>query len=168
MLTACIRDVAPPSLYPPNCPVPALSAENSPSILDELKCLICWDLVSQPIELPCRTLACAQCIIDWLTASACTQCPCCSSDDTLVAAAIKPGSPLVLTLLKEIMVHCANCKRDVKAHAYCSHQCVPSPTKDELQTAATVLKRIMSTSPEQSVVTLPTGGIVKWTDCIIT
>ena len=161
MLIVFIKSTAPPSLYLPDCTAPAPSDDNNPSILEELKCSICWNLVCQPMELPCRALVCAQCFIDWLTASACVQCPCCTSDEALVPAAVKPASALVLMLLREVMVHCANCNRDVKAHLYSSHQCVPSPTRDELQTAASILKRAISSSPKQSLVTLPTGGTVK-------
>ena len=43
------------------------------------------------MELPCTTMACVQCIIDWLTASAVHAVP---QKTLLVPAAIKPVIPL--------------------------------------------------------------------------
>ncbi|KAL5516773.1 hypothetical protein EMCRGX_G002184 [Ephydatia muelleri] len=69
---------------------------------------------------------------------------------------LKPAPPLVQTLLKDIMVKCERCKRDVKAGDYDTHQCSTLPTKVEVKMASRVLKRLASTSPEQTL--LCTGG----------
>ena len=46
-----------------------------------------------------------------------------NSDDALIPAAVKRASMLVLMLLSEVMVHCANCNKDVKVYIYSSHKC---------------------------------------------
>ncbi|KAL5471210.1 hypothetical protein EMCRGX_G029301 [Ephydatia muelleri] len=69
---------------------------------------------------------------------------------------LKPAPPLVQTLLKDIMVKCERCKRDVKADDYDTHECSTLPTKVEVKMASRVLKRLASTSPEQTL--LCTGG----------
>ena len=38
---------------------------------------LCVDILAQPIQLPCSTLACAQCIIQWVVTTASVHCPCC-------------------------------------------------------------------------------------------
>ncbi|KAL5509654.1 hypothetical protein EMCRGX_G005056 [Ephydatia muelleri] len=69
---------------------------------------------------------------------------------------LKPAPPLVQTLLKDIMVKCERCKRDVKAGDFDTHECSTLPTKVEVKMASRVLKRLASTSPEQTL--LCTGG----------
>ena len=53
---------------------------------------------------------------------------------------LKPAPPLVQTLLKDIMVKCERCKRDVKAGDYDTHECSTLPTKVEVKMASRVLK----------------------------
>ncbi|KAL5475010.1 hypothetical protein EMCRGX_G027054 [Ephydatia muelleri] len=69
---------------------------------------------------------------------------------------LKPVPPLVQTLLKDIMVKCERCKRDVKAGDFDTHECSTLPTKVEVKMASRVLKRLASTRPEQTL--LCTGG----------
>ena len=71
---------------------------------------------------------------------------------------LKPAPPLVQTLLKDIMVKCKRYKRDVKAGDFDTHECSTLPTKVEVKMASRVLKRLVSTSPEQTL--LCTGGKV--------
>ena len=62
---------------------------------------------------------------------------------------LKPAPPLIQTLLKDIMVKCVRCKRDVRAGDYDTHECSTLPTKVEVKMASRVLKRQASTGPEQ-------------------
>ena len=57
---------------------------------------------------------------------------------------------LIQTLLKDIMVKCVRRKRDVRAGDYDTHECSTQPTKVEVKMASRVLKRLASTSPDQS------------------
>ena len=62
-------------------------------------------------------------------------------------AELKSASQLITTLLKDVMVHCIACKRDVKAEDYHTHECSTSPTKGEVKMASQVLCRLADTSP---------------------
>ena len=59
---------------------------------------------------------------------------------------IKPAPPLIQTLLKDIMVKCVRCKRDVRAGDY---ECSTLPTEAGVKMASRILNRLASTSPEQ-------------------
>eukprot|EP00731_Ephydatia_muelleri_P031015 Em0022g529a len=50
IIIATIKGIAPPH-HPPDMP---LSTLNNSAILDQLQCLICLELLCQPLELPCR------------------------------------------------------------------------------------------------------------------
>eukprot|EP00731_Ephydatia_muelleri_P018553 Em0011g593a len=52
IIIATIKGIAPPH-HPPDMP---LSTLNNSAILDQLQCLICLELLCQPLELPCRAL----------------------------------------------------------------------------------------------------------------
>ena len=68
---------------------------------------------------------------------------------TNTTTTLKPAPPLIQTLLKDIMVKCVRCKRDVRAGDYDTHECSSPPTKVEVKMASRILKRLVSTSPEQ-------------------
>ena len=124
--------------------------------------LSCLKVFSQPVELPCRAVVCAACIISWLTLSASSQCPCCYSETPLDPAHINPAPSLILELLGGILVSCSTCKADVMAGSLCRHQCCPQSStvsKDELQATSSVIQQLLSGSPE-NVVELPTRGTV--------
>ena len=74
------------------------------------------------------------------------KCPCCFMESPIQPQQIRPAPPLIL---KDIMVKCVRCKRDVKAGDYDTHECSTLPTKVEVKMASRVLKRLASTSPEQ-------------------
>ena len=64
---------------------------------------------------------------------------------------------LVLLMLKDVLVHCTICTRDMRAAMYEHHECIPSLTHEEQRSAAELIKRI---SPEKGAFRLPTGGTV--------
>ena len=76
-------------------------------------------------------------------------CPCCSEDSTLVPTGIRPAPNAIVILLKDLLVQCVGCHRDVKAGCY---ECKPSLTAEEEREAAALLKRAISTSPEQGII----------------
>eukprot|EP00731_Ephydatia_muelleri_P001561 Em0001g1561a len=87
-----------------------------------------------------------------------TVCPCCLLDGGLVSTEIRPASNLIQLLLKDVLVQCVVCHRDVKAGYYEDHECTQSLTPGEEREAAKLLKRAISTSPDQATVQLATGG----------
>ena len=74
-------------------------------------------------------------------------CPCCSEDSTLVPTGIRPAPNAIVILLKDVLVQCAECHRDVKAGCYEEHECTPSLTLVEEREAAALLKRAVFTFP---------------------
>ena len=98
-------------------PYPPLASQNNAIVLNELKCVVCSNIWSWPFELPCRTLVCTRCVVERVTAST-TVCPCCSADGSLVPRVIRPASNVTLLLLKDVLVQCMECHRDVKAGCY--------------------------------------------------
>ena len=143
-------------------PFSHISETQTLSAIDHLRCPVCLEILSQPVELPCRAVVCASCIISWLTVSASSQCPCCFSETPLDSAFINPAPSLILKLLGDILVSCPNCRVDVKAGSLDNHQCTPQPqrvSKDELQVTSSVIHQLLSESPE-NVVEIPTRGTV--------
>ena len=62
--------------YTSNCPhapmtplTPSTCIANTQTLsaIDHLRCPICIEILSQPVELPCRAVLCAACIIRWFT-----------------------------------------------------------------------------------------------------
>ena len=159
MVAAHLWKIAAPPVFSQE-PYPPLSSQNNTTVLDELKCVVCANVLSQPLELPCGKLACTRCIVERVTASA-TVCPCCLLDGGLVPTEIRPAS----LLLKAVLVQCVVCQRDVKAGYYDEHECTQSLTAGEEREAAGLLKRAISTSPDQATVQLATGGTVRCIQC---
>ncbi|KAL5473856.1 hypothetical protein EMCRGX_G028418 [Ephydatia muelleri] len=156
MVAAHLWNIAPPPVFSRE-PYPPLSSQNNTTVLEELKCVVCANVLSQPLELPCGKLACTSCIVERVTASA-TVCSCCLLDGGLVSTEIRPASNLIQLLLKDVLVQCVVCHRDVKAGYYEDHECTQSLTPGEEREAAGLLKRAISTSPDQATVQLATGG----------
>ena len=88
-------------------------------------------------------------------------CSYCFENDSRVPREIRPASNVTLLLLKDVLVQCMVCHRDVKAGSYEGHEYTPSPTAGEEREAATLLKRAISTNPDKGTIQLPTEGAVK-------
>ena len=153
--------IAPPPIFShDHCP--PVASQNSSSVLSQLKCQLCSNLLTQPLELPCSALVCTKCIVEWVAATGAENCPCCSDDGPLLSSRIRPASNLILLLLADILVHCVSCSRDVKADAYEAHKCTPSLTPNEEREALVLLKKAISTSTEKGIIHLATGGTDKY------
>ena len=125
-----------------------LSNTTNPAIIEQLQCPI---LLHKPLELSCRALVCTNRLVHCFLLFNCCEvkCPCCFMESLLQPQQLKPAPPLIQTLLKDVMVKCVRCKRDVRAGDYDTHECSTLPTKVEVKMASRVLKRLASTSPEQ-------------------
>ena len=134
---------------------------NNLSILEELKCAICANVLSQPLELMCSALVCTTCLTESIAAYGAVSCPCCSNDGPLLPTHVRPASNAILLLLSDVRRQCAGCNRDIRSGDYEGHECVPSLTPEEEKQAAELLKRAISTSPDKGVVQLATGGAVR-------
>eukprot|EP00731_Ephydatia_muelleri_P017324 Em0010g422a len=158
-LIAHLQKIASPAAFLHE-PSPPLASVNNLSILEELKCAICANVLSQPLELMCSALVCTMCLTESIAASGAVSCPCCSNDGPLLPIHVRPASNAILLLLSDVRRHCAGCNRDIRSGDYEGHECVPSLTPEEEKQAAELLKRAISTSPDKGVVQLATGGAV--------
>ena len=122
--------IAPPPIFShDNCP--PVASQNSLSVLSQLKCQLCSNLLTQPLELPCSALVCTKCIVEWVAATGAEKCPCCSDDDPLLSSRIRPASNQILLLFADISGALCQLQQRCEADAYEAHKCTPSLTPDE-------------------------------------
>ena len=50
-------------------PSPPLASMNNQFMLKELKCALCSNILSQPLELQCGALVCVKCLQHWIAAT---------------------------------------------------------------------------------------------------
>ena len=67
-LIAHLLKIAPPPVFS-NETYPPLASQNNVTVLNELKCIVCSNILSRPLELPCRKLVCTRCVVKWVAAS---------------------------------------------------------------------------------------------------
>ena len=153
LLIAHLEKIAPPPVLLRE-PSPPLASMNNQLMLKELKCALCSNILSQPLELQCGALVCVKCLQEWIAATGAVNCPCCSEDGPLVSSHVRRAPGVILLLLSDVLVNCTDCSRDIKAGDYEGHDCVPSLTPEEKQ-AAGLLKRAISTSTDKGIIQLP-------------
>ena len=180
-----IEDTAPESFLPAEESAPQY--EQKP-LITQLSCSICCMVLNQPVELACGSIVCASCCRQWIkhTKPPCIPCPSCY-DDQLSSSTIRPPPPLLITLLSDLLIHCAKCGKLVKASEYIRHMdnncelfsqpVMNSPSKVTLKdvlskpvsTPATpmerrvtehLVRRLLDESPEEKVIKVPTRGQV--------
>ena len=136
LLIAHLEKMAPPPVL--LCePSPPLASMNNQLMLKELKCALCSNILSQPLELQCRALVYTKCLQEWIAA---LNCSCCSEDGPLVSSHVRRAPGVILLLLSDLVVHCAGCI--VLAGDNEGHDCVPSSlTSEEKKQAAGLLRR---------------------------
>ena len=112
-------------IAPPNCLPDAPLASQLNTVMEQLLCSVCLDVLCQPLELPCRALVCTMCTVQLFRAFNCNdvKCPCCYSETPVIPSELKPAPPLVQALLSNAMVHCITCTRDMRACEYNTHEC---------------------------------------------
>ena len=118
MILKHIEDTAPESFLPAEESVPQY--EQKP-LINQLFCLICCMVLNQLVELACGSIVCASCR-QWIkhTKPPCIPCLSCY-DDQLSSSTIRPPTPLFITLLYDLLLHCAKCGKLVKASEYKRH-----------------------------------------------
>ena len=100
------------------------------------------EVFSEPVELPCGAVVCANCIIDWVTITASSLCPCCYSDSPMEPNFISPPPTLILNLIKDVLVICPGCGSDVKTGSFACHHCTQEYERTtDLEVASTVIKQ---------------------------
>ena len=180
-----IQSVAPESFLPSDESVPQY--ESKP-LMSQLSCSICSMVLNQPVELACGSIVCACCCRQWIKLSKPPSIPCPSCyDDELNSSTIRSPPPLLVTLLSDLLLHCAKCGKLVKTSKYLKHtesNCeqftqpvMNSPSKVTLKdvlskpvsTPATpmerrvtehLVRRLLDESPEENIIKVPTRGQV--------
>ena len=104
LLIAHLEKIAPPPVLLHE-PSPPLESVNNQFMLNELKCAVCSNILSQPLELQCGTLVCVKCLQEWIAASGAMNCPCCSEGVPLVSSHVRPAPGVILLLLSDVLVH---------------------------------------------------------------
>ena len=75
------------------------------TIVDELICSICSDVVENPVQTSCQHLFCGKCIELWMNQGK-TTCP--EDRNELAFNSLKPPSRLTLQLLNKLIIRCRN------------------------------------------------------------
>ena len=63
-------------------------------------------MLSQPLKLHCNVVVCAKSIIDAITTSASTQCPCCEDAVNLVPSSVQPALDIIQCRLCNMQQGC--------------------------------------------------------------
>ena len=116
MIVSRINNIAPPPVFLPEHPFPRPRLSNNYLSVLVLNCPSCVDILAQPIQVPCSTLTCAQCVIQEVPTTVSVYCPCCLfSQQPIVLPLHQPASHLTLLLVKDIVVvHCCvSCNREI-------------------------------------------------------
>ena len=87
----------------------SLVVEYLPEHVANLLCLICCDVLNEPIELACGSLVCALCCCTWIELSSKTSCPGCYTHE-LDNLTISLPSAVVYELLGALKLVCSTCK----------------------------------------------------------
>ena len=74
LLIAHLEKIVPPPVLLHE-PSPPLASVNNQLMLKELKCAVCSNILSQPLELQCGALVCTKCFQEWMAASGAVNCP---------------------------------------------------------------------------------------------
>ncbi len=156
------------------------------SLSKKLVCSICGNTVYRPVLLSCGNAVCSDCCSRTIQSTYSLDCPCCT-EHSLNSTTINPPSPLLLSLLKDLLLFCIRCSRAVKLEEYslhlagnCRSHCaiMNSPSKvtlrdvldkpstspatpAELRTAQHLVRRIISQDEGSStagVISVPTSG----------
>ena len=86
--------------HPNNCFV----TDDNLLVLQDLRCSLCFEVLNQPLELPCKARVCAKCIKQWIVVSADVKCPCCFDTAPLH---LNPAPTLVVNILCDVLIHCS-------------------------------------------------------------
>ncbi|KAL5506255.1 hypothetical protein EMCRGX_G007860 [Ephydatia muelleri] len=144
-----------------------LAAIQPISVLDNLKCSLCCDILHRPIQLPCQTVVCADCLAHYLVKNGCLQCPCKGCCTKLTAESLKSAPSIYVNLLEDVALHCSSTMLTSGQDsppalvAQASISCSPPINCEQGQdqdSPARIIHRMLSSSPEPDVITVPTGG----------
>ena len=96
---------------------------STPNQTANLLCPVCCGVLSQPVELACGNLVCANCCCKWIEVSEDVSCPCCYHHQ-LDNLRVGLPSAVVYDLLGAMKVSCSSCHRITTAQHYRSTEIV--------------------------------------------
>ena len=130
-----IESITPPPL-PSEDPDPQFL---SSSLTKKLTCPICLGIVNRPVQLFCERIICSGCCCKTIQHAYSVKCPCCN-DHILSSSTVYPPSPLLLSLLSDLMLSCIRkCGKAVKLQHYEKH--LTSNCKSHYESQETGLSR---------------------------
>ena len=109
------------SITPPPLPSEDLNPQFlHSSLTKKLTCPICLGVVNRPV-LSCKHIICSDCCCRTIEHTLSVQCPCCS-DHLLSSSTVHLPSPLLLSLLSDLLLSCIRkCGKEVKLQHYERH-----------------------------------------------
>ena len=171
--------------YKVSCPLsPSRFLPSSTVSLVDLQCSLCSNIVDQPVQTPCRKLACSVCIASLLRTCELDHfpCPSCKEFHEINKASFPEATDVVMNVLGDLLLTCDKplctevvALKNLRKHAVsgCSHETPtfsPSkltvgqiisrpltspPTTAERKAATSVVKRLISTSTDDGQPSAP-------------
>ena len=155
---------------------------------DDVMCKCCNEIVDQAVEVPCKHLMCYGCCLKLLTTHLnFFPCPHCKKNHDQAVSTFQAPSPLAVKFLQQLVIRCdrEDCTeavhlKDLKTHLDCKFRKDSTtsilqsitldqimdqppnapPTRVEIEAAGLVVRKILSQSESQGLISLPTGGCV--------
>ncbi len=158
--------------------------------LADLQCSICRHIVDEPVELPCKVPACADCCIGLAQKGDITSCPSCQQCHDTTTASFQPVSSVHMKLLSHLVLKC-DCGKSVLLGSLAQHlssgcremvaevasaitveqileQPLDAPTTSlEKQAAGHLVRKMLHQSSNPNTITVPTGGhVCRYSVCV--
>lgn len=131
----------PPNIIPPPIveKMPELSRFHSPP--EDLRCPICKEVLSRPVQSNCQHLFCFECLQEWLYHAG-NQANCPSCLQTLVSTDFSQVPRVIMNVLTSLLVSCRSCKNLIQLEQLAHHeqQCQIYEPNIQSKTLAEVLK----------------------------
>lgn len=113
-----IKSIAPQSLLPREDQSPQY---HEIPFREKLTCPLCSNIFNRPVELSCGSIVCSECCFKRIQSTSSLSCPCCSGH-SLNSSSVQPPSPLLVSLLEDLLILCLKrCGKVVKVHQYENH-----------------------------------------------
>lgn len=137
----------------------------------DLECMVCNNILCQPVQFACNNVVCSSCCLQWVQTSPKPCCPCCYGDyeHLLTSDSISTPPKVLISLLENLLITCNKCEQTIRAGDHTSHihsECgkyIHSPmsiqTEEEERAACSVIKRKLSDSKDGTI-SVSTAGKV--------
>ena len=171
------------------CEIPTISLSQ---VVDtacggDITCTSCKSAVKNPVEiLPCKSLICCECSLGLISGSSEFTCPGCSESHKSSTTSFTSLSAIEEKMIKNTLVECEKCMRTIPLSSIdkscgqhdswltlgsgssatltdiVNQPLEAEPTTLEKQVATNIVTRLLHQTGQKRVVTLPTGGRVRF------